>query len=83
MRDKIKKALNSAGRDLDAFTFAAQVDCGSSASDRKLALKTARRFQKAGADHVILGIPGSAAPNAALPMAHEVAQPLRELALSG
>jgi alkanesulfonate monooxygenase SsuD/methylene tetrahydromethanopterin reductase-like flavin-dependent oxidoreductase (luciferase family) len=78
MRDKIRKALDSAGRDPDDFTFAAQVDCGGSVSDRKLALKTARRFQKAGADHVILGIPGSAAPNAALPMAHEVAQPLSE-----
>ncbi len=82
MRDRIRKELESAGRDPDAFTFAAQVDCGSSASDRKAALKAARRFQKQGADHVILGIPGSAAPNAALPMAHEVAEPIREGALS-
>jgi alkanesulfonate monooxygenase SsuD/methylene tetrahydromethanopterin reductase-like flavin-dependent oxidoreductase (luciferase family) len=73
MRDKIRRTLESAGRNPDDFTFAAQVDCGTSVGDRKSALETARQFQKAGADHVILGIPGSAAPDALLPMAYEVA----------
>jgi alkanesulfonate monooxygenase SsuD/methylene tetrahydromethanopterin reductase-like flavin-dependent oxidoreductase (luciferase family) len=75
-RDTIRHALESAGRDPDDFTFAAQVDCGTSASDRKSALETARRFQKAGAGHVILGIPGAAAPEALQPMAREVAEDL-------
>lgn len=76
MRDKIRQALEEAGRNPDDFTFAAQVDCGTSTSDREEALKTASRFQKAGADHVILGIPATAAPDALLPMAFEVAAAL-------
>jgi alkanesulfonate monooxygenase SsuD/methylene tetrahydromethanopterin reductase-like flavin-dependent oxidoreductase (luciferase family) len=75
-RDKICRALEAAGRDPQSFTFAGQVDCGADAASRRAALETARKFRSVGAGHVILGIPGAAAPDALLPMAHEVAQEL-------
>jgi alkanesulfonate monooxygenase SsuD/methylene tetrahydromethanopterin reductase-like flavin-dependent oxidoreductase (luciferase family) len=78
-RDAIRRALEAAGRDPDDFTFAAQVDCGSDADARRKALDVAHEFRKAGANHVILGIPGSVAPDGLLPMVNEVAQPLAEL----
>jgi alkanesulfonate monooxygenase SsuD/methylene tetrahydromethanopterin reductase-like flavin-dependent oxidoreductase (luciferase family) len=80
MRAKISRALDAAGRDPTEFTFAGQVDCGADASSRRAALGVARQFRAAGANHVILGIPGSAAPDGLVPMAREVAQPLLELA---
>lgn len=76
-RDQICRALEEAGRDPATFTFAAQVDCGGDAATRRRALAVARDFRRAGADHVILGIPGGAAPDALVPMANEVARPLR------
>ncbi len=76
MRDKISRELESTGRDPAEFTFAAQVDCGADAESRRQALDIAREFQRAGATHVILGVPGAAAPDALLPMAREVAEPL-------
>jgi len=77
-RDVIRRALEGAGRDPADFTFAAQVDCGSDARSRTEALDVARAMYHAGADHIILGIPASGAPQALAPMAHEVAQPLME-----
>ena len=77
-RDQIRHALDAAGRDPDDFTFAAQVDSGSDAASRRAALVVAREMQGAGADHVILGIPGAAAPDALMPMADDVALPLFE-----
>jgi 2-methylisocitrate lyase-like PEP mutase family enzyme len=77
-RDVIRRALERAGRDPADFTFAAHVDCGSDARSRTEALDVARAMHHAGADHIILGIPASGAPQALAPMAHEVAQPLME-----
>ena len=77
-RDVIRRALEGAGRDPADFTFAAHVDCGSDARSRTEALDVARAMPHAGADHIILGIPASGAPQALAPMAHEVAQPLME-----
>ncbi len=77
-RDQIRRALEAVGRDPDDFTFAAQVDCGSSSAERRTALEVGKSFQRSGADHVILGIPGAAAPGALAPMAREVAEPLRD-----
>ncbi len=79
MRDRISRRLEAAGRDPTQFTFAAQVDCGSSAAERRAALEVARSMQRAGAGHMILGIPGSAAPGGLVDMAREVAQPLRDV----
>lgn len=77
-RDQIRRALEAAGRDPADFTFAAQVDCGADVGTRRAALDVARQMQRAGADHVILGIPAAAAPDAMMPMTAEVARPLSE-----
>ncbi len=76
-RDRIRRALDIAGRDPDDFTFAAQLSCGTTPSDRAAALATARRFVAAGATHVILGLPARAAPDGVTSLAREVAEPLR------
>ena len=75
-RDEIRRALDLVGRDADDFTFAAQLDCGSSAAERRSALETARRFLDAGANHVILGVPAVAGPDGMAAMARDVAEPL-------
>jgi alkanesulfonate monooxygenase SsuD/methylene tetrahydromethanopterin reductase-like flavin-dependent oxidoreductase (luciferase family) len=80
MRDKIRRALEAAGRDPDDFTFAAQVDAGADTASRREALRAARELQKAGAQHVIVGIPGASAPGSLTDMAREVAEPLRDAA---
>jgi alkanesulfonate monooxygenase SsuD/methylene tetrahydromethanopterin reductase-like flavin-dependent oxidoreductase (luciferase family) len=77
-RDAILRAIERAGRDAQAFTFAAQVDCGAVRQSRQRALAVAREMRHAGAGHVILGIPGASAPDALAPMADEVAEPLLE-----
>jgi alkanesulfonate monooxygenase SsuD/methylene tetrahydromethanopterin reductase-like flavin-dependent oxidoreductase (luciferase family) len=76
-RDEIRRALESTGRDPDAFTFAAQLGCGRTVAERAAALDTARRFAHAGATHVILGLPASVAPGGLDLLIREVAEPLR------
>jgi alkanesulfonate monooxygenase SsuD/methylene tetrahydromethanopterin reductase-like flavin-dependent oxidoreductase (luciferase family) len=75
-RDAIRAALEAAGRDPDAFSFAAQLSCGSTAADRATARDTAIAFVRAGATHVILGVPASVAPEHLRLVAGEVAEPL-------
>jgi len=75
-RDEIRRALEAAGRDPDDFTFAAQLDCGTTTESRQAALDVARRFITAGANHVILGVPAVAGPDGLAAMASEVAEPL-------
>jgi hypothetical protein len=77
-REEIRRALEAADRDPDAFTFAAQVDCGVSREQRVTALAVARRFLEAGASHVILGVPASAGPEGMAAMARDVAEPLAD-----
>lgn len=77
-RDEIRRALESAGRDPDDFTFAAQVSCGSSHSEHAAALEAALGMERASADHVILGVPGAAGPEALAAMTRAVAEPLRD-----
>ena len=79
-RDEISRALEAAGRDPADFTFAAQLSCGATADSRREALETARAFLAAGANHVILGVPASMAPDGLAVVADEVAQPLAERA---
>lgn len=78
-RDEIRKALEIEGRDPAGFTFAAQVACGSSEASRRDALDTARRFRRAGANHVILGLRAGDAPGGLALVAREVAEPLLEV----
>jgi alkanesulfonate monooxygenase SsuD/methylene tetrahydromethanopterin reductase-like flavin-dependent oxidoreductase (luciferase family) len=75
-RDEISHALESVGRDPAAFTFAAQVACGSTRESRRTALETCWAFIRAGANHVILGVPATDAPEGLTAVAHEVAEPL-------
>ena len=77
-REEIRRALDEAGRNPDRFTFAAQLDCGTSAETRRRALEVARRFVVAGANHLILGVPAAAGPDGLADMAREVAEPLHE-----
>jgi alkanesulfonate monooxygenase SsuD/methylene tetrahydromethanopterin reductase-like flavin-dependent oxidoreductase (luciferase family) len=77
-RDEIRRALALAGRNPDDFAFAAQLSCGSTPADRAAALGVARRFVRAGANHVILGLPATAAPGGLAAVAREVAEPLRD-----
>jgi len=82
IRDRILRALDAAGRDPDSFTFAGQVDCGSTAADRRTALDTATQLLRVGARHVILGLPAAAAPDAVPKMIREIAEPLYEASLA-
>ncbi len=75
-RDEISRALEAQGRDPAAFTFAAQLSCGSTRASRKAALETSRAFVRAGANHMILGVPAGSAPEGLTAMAREVAEPL-------
>ena len=74
-RDAIRAALEAAGRDPEAFSFAGQLSCGSTAADRTAARETAIAFVRAGATHVILGVPASVAPEHLRLVADEVAEP--------
>jgi len=77
-RDEISRALEAVGRDPAAFTFAAQLSCGATRESRRAALDTSRAFVRAGANHVILGLPAGAAPEGLRALAEEVAEPLVE-----
>lgn len=77
-RDAMRAALEAAGRDPDAFSFAAQLVGGTTPDERRAALETARAFVRAGATHVVLGLPASAAPHGLAGIAREVAEPLLE-----
>jgi len=79
-RDQILRALEAAGREATEFTFAGQVDCGADAGARAAALEAATQMMRAGARHMILGIPGHVAPDMVPDMVREVALPLAELA---
>jgi len=75
-RSAILRALEAAGRDPSGFSFAAQLSCGTTPAERKVALTTARRFIRAGATHVVLGLPATIAPDGIRALADEVAEPL-------
>lgn len=77
-RDLICRSLEEAGRDISGFDFAAQVAVGGTTESRRDALETSREMVRAGATHVILGVPATAAPGGLLDMAKEIAEPLRE-----
>ncbi|TAM65081.1 MAG: LLM class flavin-dependent oxidoreductase, partial [Chloroflexota bacterium] len=77
-RDEIRRALEAAGRDPTAFTFAAQLNVAPEPADLRAGRETALAFRAVGADHVIIGVPGQLGPPALAAMAAEVAEPLRE-----
>ena len=75
-RDEICRALEAAGRDSGDFAFAAQLTCGTTDHDRREALDLARALVARGANHVILGLPASAAPAGLTALVRDVAEPL-------
>lgn len=79
-RAALRAALQAAGRDPDAFSFAAQVACGTSPAELRAARETALALVRAGATHVILGIAAASAPDGLRAVATEVAEPLLEVA---
>jgi alkanesulfonate monooxygenase SsuD/methylene tetrahydromethanopterin reductase-like flavin-dependent oxidoreductase (luciferase family) len=79
-RNEIRRALEAAGRDPDAFTFAAQLAVTNEPASLRDGRATALEFLRAGADHLIIGVPGADGPGALRAMSREVAQPAREAA---
>jgi len=79
-RDDLRRRIEAAGRDADAFGFAGQVmsPAGPDAAGRRNALATARAFVEAGATHVVVGIAATGGPDALRLAAREVAVPLRD-----
>ncbi len=77
-RDEIRVALEAAGRDPDAFTFAAQLPCGGTDAELREARRVALAFRRAGANHLIMSVPARLGPEGVARVAAEVAAPLRE-----
>jgi alkanesulfonate monooxygenase SsuD/methylene tetrahydromethanopterin reductase-like flavin-dependent oxidoreductase (luciferase family) len=79
-RDEIRRALEAVGRDPDDFTFAGQLNAGGSPRERREGRETALEFLRAGADHLIIGVPGRLGADGLRGMATEVARPARDAA---
>ena len=79
-RDGILAAMAEAGRDPAGFAFAAQLQTGTSAESRRAAVEGGRAFIRAGATHLILGMPARLGPDGIRAVAGEVAVPLRDAA---
>ncbi len=77
-RDEIRRAVEAAGRDPDAFTFAAQMTAGASDGELREARETAEALLRAGANHLSIGVPAPRGPNGGARMATEVAAPIRD-----
>jgi len=77
-RDEIRRALEAAGRDPDAFVFAGQLTAGGDVGQLREARAVAESFIRAGANHLILAVPASDGPDGMARMAAEVAAPLRD-----
>jgi alkanesulfonate monooxygenase SsuD/methylene tetrahydromethanopterin reductase-like flavin-dependent oxidoreductase (luciferase family) len=77
-RDRILAEMADAGRDAAGFAFAAQVQTGTTPESRQAAVGGALAFVRAGATHVILGMPARLGPDGLAAVAEEVAMPLRE-----
>ncbi len=78
-RDAILGEMERIGRDPGGFAFVGQVATGRSASERREALQRALDFARAGATHIVLGMPAATGPDGLRAMALEVAEPLREM----
>ncbi len=77
-REAILAALAAIGRDPVGFAFAAQLTTGTSGEDRRGALAAAREFARAGATHILLGMPARLGPEGLVAVAREIAEPLRD-----
>ncbi len=77
-RDRLLRELEQVGRSGDEFAFGAQVAAGTDRASRAEGLRQAHEFVAAGADHIVLGIPAAAGPEALRALAAEAAEPLRD-----
>jgi alkanesulfonate monooxygenase SsuD/methylene tetrahydromethanopterin reductase-like flavin-dependent oxidoreductase (luciferase family) len=77
-RDAMLAALEAAGRDPATFEFGAQVSTGTTAEDRRLALRDAIDAARRGATLVILGMAARLGSGGVDAVAREVANPLRD-----
>jgi alkanesulfonate monooxygenase SsuD/methylene tetrahydromethanopterin reductase-like flavin-dependent oxidoreductase (luciferase family) len=77
-RDGILAAMADIGRDPTGFTFAAQVQTGTTAESRRAAIDGALAFARAGATHLVLGMPARLGPDGLTAVAREIAIPVRE-----
>jgi alkanesulfonate monooxygenase SsuD/methylene tetrahydromethanopterin reductase-like flavin-dependent oxidoreductase (luciferase family) len=77
-RTTILREMEAIGRDPTGFEFAAQIATGVDRTSRAHARELGLAFVRAGATHLILGLPGHLGPEGVKAVAGEVAEPLRE-----
>lgn len=77
-RDALMRALEAAGRDTDTFEVAGQVVSAADAVGRRAAADAALAMVRAGATHIIVGVPAAGGPEALAIATREIAVPLRE-----
>ena len=76
-RDAIRRAMDDAGRDFDReFVMTAQVQCGTTADDRRLALERMQALAAEGAGHLVLGVSAALGIDGLRAVTREVAEPL-------
>ncbi|HEX7472806.1 MAG TPA: LLM class flavin-dependent oxidoreductase [Candidatus Limnocylindrales bacterium] len=76
-RSAILREMEAIGRDPTGFEFAAQIATGLDAGSRAQARDLAVAFARAGATHLILGLPAHLGPDGIRAVAREVAEPVR------
>jgi alkanesulfonate monooxygenase SsuD/methylene tetrahydromethanopterin reductase-like flavin-dependent oxidoreductase (luciferase family) len=79
-REEIRRALDGAGRDPDDFIFGGQLTVANDPPALREGRKVALDFLRAGANHLMIGVPGAEGPDALRAMAREVARPVRDTA---
>ena len=77
-RDALLAAMDAIGRDPAGFALVAQVPAGRTPEHRRAALAGALQARRAGATHVIVGIPPSLGPVAVDDAVADIAEPLRD-----
>ncbi|MBA2380696.1 MAG: LLM class flavin-dependent oxidoreductase [Chloroflexi bacterium] len=77
-RDELVAALEAAGRDPARFDIVGQVGTGSTAASRQEAVAASFGLVRAGATHIVLGMPAALGPRGLEAVAAECLAPLRE-----
>ena len=75
-RDAIRRSMDAAGRDPDAFVMTGQVACGTTPEERVLARERALVLARNGAGHLVLGMSSDLGPDGLRTITSEVAEPL-------
>jgi alkanesulfonate monooxygenase SsuD/methylene tetrahydromethanopterin reductase-like flavin-dependent oxidoreductase (luciferase family) len=77
-RDALLAEMDRIGRDPTGFHFAAQIATGADSASRRRAYEAAVEYARAGADHIVLGMPARLGPDGLATVARDIAEPLRE-----